>query len=267
MKGPYSGQPGTDWHLAKEFCSFEGTPLDCRGELRFVNQSDAKLKVRELLTEEPSRIRKECKALKPSEVAVSVRVAPHSEARALASLRLAPDTAPGQYQAVLVYGKQKLPIEVNITEHFELEIEPGHISVHAAAGETIRCQIALTNLGNVALDLSDVGMVWLREQNWIGRTLVYTLRETTEEETYEDFANRLLHDFHDEMLAPARIVFEADKPTRIDPGKCLVRTFSLTAPTGMKKGRRYLGFIKINESRIWLEIYCTGSAKEQEPLR
>lgn len=262
MKEPYSGQPGTDWHLSKEFSSFEGTPLDCQGELRFVNQSDAKVKIRTLQTEVPSRTRKECKALKPSEVSVSVRLPPHSEASVLASLQLPPDTPPGLYQSVLVYGKQKLPIEINVKEHFELQIDPGHISARANAGDAIHGKITLTNSGNTRIDLSDVGMVWLREQNWIGRTLVYSLRESSAEENYEAFANRVLHDFQNQMLPAARIVFDTDKPTAIDAGQRITRSFTLTAPPGMKKGRRYLGFIKINENRIWLEVFCTGSAKE-----
>jgi hypothetical protein len=264
MKGPYSGQPGVDWHLAGEASTFQGSPLDCRGELHFVNQSDSKVKVRALQTQTPPRTRKDCKALIPSEIALSVRIAPHSEARVQAALRLPADTAPGLYQAIVVCGKHKLPIDIEVTEHHELELDPGHISVRAAAGETIKGQILLTNAGNTPVDLTDVGMVWLREQNWIGRTLVYNLRETGDDETYEDFANRLLHRFHDEMIASARIVFDADTPSRIGAGQRLIRHFSLTAPAGMKKGRRYLGFIKINENRIWLEIYCTGSAKEQE---
>ena len=267
MKGPYSGEPGVDWHLAKDVSTFHGTPLDCIGELKFINASDAKLKVRALQTEAPSRTRKDCMALSPTEIAVSVRVPAHSEARALAALRLPADTPPGDYQAVLVCGKQKLPIDINITELRELEIDPGHISVSADSGETIRGQIALTNSGNIAIDLADVGMVWLREQNWIGRTLVYTLRETGEEETYEDFANRVLHNFHDDMLAPAKILFEPDKLMRIDAGKRVIRSFSLTAPAGMKKGRRYLGFIKVNTNRIWLEIYCTGSSAKDSSAK
>ena len=263
MKEPYSGQPGSDWHLVKEFCSFKGTPLDCRGELRFVNLSDSKLKVRKLHTETPSRTRKDCKALMPSEVSVSVRLPARSEASVVASLQVPPDTPPGLYQSVVVYGKQKLPIEIDIAEYFELQIDPGHIRTRANAGDTIHGQITLTNSGNTRIDLSDVGMVWLREQNWIGRTLVYSLRESSTEENYEDFANRVLNDFQNQMLPAARIVFDSDQPTTMDAGQSITRGFSLTAPQGMKKGRRYLGFIKINENRIWLEVFCTGNANEK----
>lgn len=260
MKGPYSGEPGVDWHLSKGACSFYGTPHDCRGELTFVNTSDAKVKIRSLQTQAPSRTRKECHALAPSEIAVAVRIQPRSQTCTTASMQLAPDTPPGQYQAIMLCGAQNVPVDIQVTAYHELALEPNHISVHAASGETIRWQLSLQNLGNVPLELGDVGMVWLREQNWIGRTLVYTLRETSEEETYEDFLNHLLHSFHDEMIPPARVLFEPAKIFTLGAGKHIVRNLSMTIPPGLKKGRRYAGFIKINDSRIWLELYCTGNA-------
>jgi len=259
MKGAYSGSPGVDWHLAKGSCHFYGTPHECQGELTVINVSNDKVKVRALSTQKPSRQRKDALTLQPTYLALSARVPPHSETRTLASLQLPPETAPGQYQATVICGKQKLPIEVKILEHREASIEPSHLRVQGKSGDTVNTKLCITNLGNVALDLRDIGMVWLREYDWIGRTLVYTLRETDTNDRFEDFSSRLLHTFHNDMIPPAKIQFKPSAEGLLSAGSAMLRTLSITLPSGLKKGRRYSGFIKINEIRIWLEVYCSGS--------
>ena len=124
--------------------------------------------------------------------------------------------------------------------------------------------MCIRDRGNVPLGIKDVGMVWLREHDWIGRTLVYTLRETAPNDSLNDFGNRLLQTFRSEIIPPAKIKFEPTSHQKealdtLSPGNTVERNLNLTLPTALKKGRRYLGFIKINESRIWLEVYCSGS--------
>jgi hypothetical protein len=263
MKGTYSGQPGIDWHLAKEACHFSGIPSECRGELTLINVSNDKVKVRALSTQKhPQKGKTQGKkvgVLQPTHIALSARIPPHSEIQSTASLNLPPDTPPGQYQATVMCGKQKAPIEIDVLAHQEVLIEPSHLRVQGESGEIIKTQISIKNLGNVPLDIRNVGMVWLREKDWIGRTLVYTLRETAPNESLNDFGDRLLHTFHDDMIPPAKIQFEPVIQDLLAAGCNMLRTICLTLPLGIKKGRRYLGFIKINENRIWLEVYCSGS--------
>lgn len=262
MKGHYSGEAGVDWHLSKETATFVGPPNACRGELTLVNVSDSKVKVRTLQAQAASRPRKNIPSIQSSQISLFARVAPHSQAKTVAALHLASDTAPGKYSATVLCGKQKQAIEINVLEYRESEIQPSHLRFSGVSGETKHCQITITNHGNVDLALGDVGMVWLRESDWIGRTLVYTLRETNEGDNYESFANRLLKSFREEIIPPARVQFEPSAKKAVGAGKTLCRTMSLIFPPGLKKGRRYLGFIKINEDRIWLEVFCTGTAKE-----
>lgn len=259
MKGTHNGEPGTDWHLAAGPYFFSGTPGECRGELTFVNDSDNKIKVWALMTQPPARKRKDRLLLTPTRINLAARVPPHGEVRTQAALQLSPDTEPGLYQATVLCGEHKAPLEVEVLEHRELMIAPTHLRLRGASGETLSCSLTITNLGNVPIELGDVAMIWLRERDWIGRTLVYSLRETTETETYEDFANRLLHDLREAIIAPARIRLEPTMKAALAAGMTLERTLSITLPAGLKKGRRYLGFIKINDDRIWMELYCTGS--------
>lgn len=259
MKATYSGEPGVDWHLAKEACHFSGIPSECRGELTLINVSNDKVKIRALSTQKLSPKGKNLRELQATQIALSARIRPHSEIQSKASLQLPPDTPPGQYQAALMCGTQKVPIEIDVFEHREALIEPSHLQVQGESGEVIHAQLSIKNLGNVALDIRNVGMVWLREKDWIGRTLVYTLREIAPNDSLNDFGDRLLHTFHDDMIPPAKIQFEPPIKDLLTAGSTLLRSISLTLPVGIKKGRRYLGFIKINENRIWLEVYGSGS--------
>lgn len=259
MKGPHNGEPGTDWHLANGPYFFSGTPGECRGELTLVNVSDNKIKVRALVTQPPDRKRKDLGGLIPFRINLAARVPPHSEVRTQAALQLPLDTEPGHYQAIVHCGKHKAPLEIEVLPHRELIIAPTHIRLRGAVGETLSCNLTITNLGNVPVELGDVAMIWLRERDWIGRTLVYSLRETTETDTYEDFANRFLHDLRRAIITPARISLKPKLKASLAAGTTLERKLSITLPNGLKKGRHYLGFIKISDDRIWMELYCTGA--------
>ncbi|WP_166263956.1 hypothetical protein [Marinobacter caseinilyticus] len=267
MKGTHSGEPGSDWHLTDGPYSFSGAPFECRGALTLVNNSDHKIKVRALATRPPQRYRKDSKPLAPTRMVLAARIAPHGESRTMAALQLPSSTPPGHYQTTVICGKQKTPVNVEVLAHQELMIEPTHLRLQGVSGQTLRCNITLSNLGNVPVDIGDVGMVWLREYDWIGRTLVYSLRETGPDESYEDFANRLLHDFRKQLIAPARIQFTPAIEASLSAGEAIERTLSLMLPAGLKKGRRYLGFIKINDDRVWLELYCTGSGRAIQAKR
>ncbi len=258
MKGPYTTAPGEGWSLTEDTYVFSGTPQECRGELSFVNDCDHKIKIRSLTTQVSKRSRKGQSKLPATALLVNARVPAHGQCRAIAQLQLPAQTPPGHYFASIGCGERSIHLDIEVLGYHDFLVEPSHAQVHAQAGETIRLQLTLSNLGNLPIDLSDVGMIWLRERDWIGRTLVYTLRETAAEDNYEDFCNRLLKNFRSDVIAPARIQFETGGEALLGVGQVLQRILCLKLPLGLKKGRRYLGFIKINDDRIWLEVYCTG---------
>lgn len=260
MRPAFNGEPGKDWYLAEGTYRFAGVPGDCLGEVTIINCSDDKVRVRRLETQPPPRKRKGRNVLKGVNLLLSVRMRPGETLRAEANLDIPPGTAPGQYDAVVPCGSGKVSLEATIFEDTTLAVVPGHARVQGNSGDTVDLPITITNKGNVPVALRDVGMVWLRERDWIGRTLVYTLRKVDESDTYEDFANKLLHDFRRAIVPTARINLKPVLDAPLGVGECIQRSLALTLPPGLKKGRRYMGFIKINESRIWLELHCNGQA-------
>lgn len=263
MKATHTGSPGKDWFLADGQYTFSGPPRQCRGEITLINDSDDKVKVRTLETLAPSRKRKGMQALEPQQIRLSARIPPHDRVHKRVNLSLPPSTPPGLYQAIIPCGERKTRLTIEVHEYRKLRIEPKHLRVQGNSGDTVNATVVLHNLGNTPIAIDDVAMVWLREQWWIGRTLVYTLRETGPEDTYEDFANRLLHSFRKSIVAPARIRLEPESGKRLAPGQTLARTLTMTLPRGLRKGRRYLGFIKVNEERFWLELYCSRNGTLQ----
>lgn len=264
MKATHTGTPGKDWFLADGQYTFSGPPRLCRGELTLINDSDNKVKVRILETRAPARKRKGMQALEPQQIQLSARIPPHDTVRKRVNLKLPPGTPPGLYQATIPCGDRKTQITIEVHEYRKLRIEPKHLRVQGNSGDTISPTVVLRNLGNTPIAIDDVAMVWLREQWWIGRTLVYTLRDTGPEDTYEDFANRLLHSFRKSIVSPARIRLGPESEKQLAPGQSLTRKLTMTLPKGLRKGRRYLGFIKVNEEQFWLELYC-GRHRTPQP--
>lgn len=259
MKGPYTGEPGQDWWLTDGPYSFTGPPTSCVGALDLVNGSDDKVKVRALEVSPPRRKHKGCLPLEKASVTLEARVPPHGNTRVQARLQCDPHTPPGLYEGLLKVGNKTQPLQVEILENQALDLEPRHFWVRGTSGDVTACRLQLTNPGNVPIKLGKVAMVWLRERNWIGRTLVYSLRETKEQDSYEDFANRLLHNLRDSMVSPAILELDPQGEIELQPGQRLQRQLTIRLPAGLVKGRQYLGFIKINEYRIWMELYCNGA--------
>lgn len=260
MRPAFTGEPGKDWYLADGTYVFAGVPGDCLGQVTIINPSQDKIRIRRLETRPPPRKRKGRKTLDGANIRLSVRLRPGETLRAEANLDMPPGTEPGQYDAVVACGGRRVKVEVTVLEHTALAVEPGHIRLQGTTGDTLRVPLTVINQGNVPVALRDVGMVWLRERDWIGRTLVYTLREIEEDDTYEDFANKLLHDFRRAIVTPARIRLSPVPEDSLTVGQCVQRSLEITLPQGLKKGRLYMGFIKINETRIWLELYCNGQS-------
>ncbi|OZG70190.1 hypothetical protein BTA51_27345 [Hahella sp. CCB-MM4] len=259
MKTAYTGEPGRDWQLEKGPFTFIGKPGECIGELTFSNPTDDKIKIRRLSVESVTDKKRKAPTLDSAELSMQLRIPPQSTITAQALLNFSPSTPPGNYEVRLVCGDRSETVHVQILENPSLALNPTHTVLRGASGDTLSCKVRMENAGNVPLSVGDVGMVWFRERNWIGRTLVYSLREAAEDEDYEAFANRILHDFKASIIPPVSIQMEPLPDETLHPATALDRTLTFTAPPGLQKGRTYSGFVKINMTRIWLELYCNGS--------
>lgn len=258
MRAPFTGEPGADWQLVADSYRFSGPPDACEGELRFVNLSPRKMRIRRLSTTRPPRARKGFNPLSETELRLSLNLLPESEGQANAYLGLPPDTPPGRYLAWLSSGEHRATLEVEVKPIRSFEPDPDEIALVANAGETVSFTIAVHNSGNLPVTIDHVGLVWLTEENWLENLLVSTLQETGDEEDYETIATHLLHKARQDVPGPGELALEPSLGAQLAPGDTTGFTVTLTLPDNLEKGRGYTGFIRINEERVDLEVYCNG---------
>ena len=236
---------------------FSGKPPICRGNLVIGSTSNETVRVRAISTEH-----REDKKLAPlgfGQIKVQTRLAPGSLGAVPAHFQIDSHTAPGVYKTSIACGKEQKQIVVYVQENPALCISPARVQLRGAGGDHLSHTLVLHNPGNVTHTLDEVATVWLEERDWVGRTLVYTLRKSSDDEKFQVCLDRLLDEFRKSLLPPVRVALKYDSP-EIRPGDTRAVELELTLPSErMNKGRTYLGFIKLMGKRLWLEVACDGS--------
>src|SRR5690606_12003827 len=136
MHGPHTGEAGSDWRLGPGPYRFSGPPSQCVGELVLINQSADKVKVYALETRPAGRSRRSAHALPATQLILSARVPPRSEARARAVLQLDSHLPPATYHAPVVSGDPQQALQMGAAATREPAGEPDAFVLRepAAAG-------------------------------------------------------------------------------------------------------------------------------------
>ncbi len=238
---------------------FSGKPPICSGNLVIGSTSRETVRVRAISTEH-----REDKILAPlgfGQIRVQTRLAPGTRIAVPAHFQLDPQTAPGIYKTSILWGTERRQVIVHVQENHALRISPSRVQLRGAGGDHLSHTLVIQNTGNVTHTLDTVSTVWLEERDWVGRTMVETLRKSTDDEKFMACLERLLNELRRSMLPPVRVTFKYESP-ELRPGDTHVVEMELTLPSeGMGKGRTYLGFLKLMGNRLWLEVMCNGSPK------
>jgi hypothetical protein len=253
-------------HLGDGPFIFSGKPPICRGNIVIGSTSHETLRVRAISTEH--REDKKLASLGFGQIRVQTRLAPGARGAVPAHFQIDPHTAPGIYKTSIPWGKERKQVVVHVQENPALYISPSRVQLRGAGGDRLSHTLVIHNPGNVTHTLDEVSTVWLEERDWVGRTLVYTLRKSPDDERLQAFLERLLDELRKSMLPPVRVALKYDSP-EIHPGDTRVVEMELTLPSErMNKGRTYLGFIKLMGNRLWLEVACIGSpnSTKRRPL-
>lgn len=253
---PHSAPPGVAWRLGKGPFIFGGVPPICAGDLELINASDEKVKVRTI----PVIGYKDSAASKfgLAELMVGVRLAPRDRTRARAHFILDPHTPPGTYTADISCGSQREPVVVHVWEKQSLRISPDEIRLRGAGGDLLSTLILITNEGNVTETMRDLALVFLEERNWVGRSLVYALRETGAEEGHQAYLDRLTREMRVTLARPARITRRSDD-SELRPGETREVELEIALPAELIKGRAYFGQIPFMSGELFFEVECNGA--------
>lgn len=255
----------SQWRLGKGPFIFIGTPPICMGELELENLTDQKVKVRSIQTSAPKGKALTVQGL--DEVKVKTRLTPQSRLSQPAHFNIDRHTPPGTYEIEIVCGNQREPAIVHVLENPNFVITPSRVVWRGGGGDRLTQILVLRNHGNISHTLHEVGMVWLEERDWVGRTFVYALREAAEKETgHQAFFDRALEQFKKSMVHTVQVLLKYDKAD-LNPGDTRQVMLDITLPESLRKGRTYFGFIKLMGMRLWIEVRCTHSPQPREAER
>lgn len=252
---PYTAPPGEAWRLGRGPFIFSGFPPLCTGDIELLNDSDQKVKVRAI----PAVGGDKSAALGASELRVGTSLAPRERKRVPAHFLLEPHTPPGSYTIDLSCGSQNETAVVHVFEKLAVHLEPDVIRVRGAGGDVGEALLVVTNRGNVSETLGELALVFLEEQNWVGRSLVYALRETKAEEGHQSYLDRVVRELRASISRPARVMLRGDF-SEIHPGERREVHVEIKLPEELIKGRTYEGSTAFMSSELFFEVECNGSS-------
>jgi hypothetical protein len=228
MKAMHSAPPEKAWRIGKGPFIFSGMPPACTGKLELINISDKKVKIRTI----PTVQNKDNSVLTAVHLVASIP--PGECVQIPAHFQITTNTPAGTYKTSLSCGKQREDVVVYVFDNYNFSINPQSIFLRGAAGETLSHPMVINNTGNVELQLPAVSLVWFEEQDWVGRTFVYSLRESSKAEGYEKYLDRVMEEFHSEMIPSTRVHIKC-KPDQIKPGIVAEVLLTITLPKKLKK--------------------------------
>ena len=238
---------------------FAGKPPLVTGELELRNESEERVKVRALAT---AAVGGAERGARPSfgPVRMAARLEPGASSRVAAHLPIDPFTPPGRYETRVEVGGRAVDAVVHVFENDAVRINPSPVALRGVAGETLSQTLVVANTGNVGHALPEAFQVFVGEQDWFGRSLVYALRDVSEEDGHERYLDRLVQEFRATLPAPARLKVSSDV-AELAPGATAEVRLDIALPEGLVKGRTYVGRARLLGAAIGFEIACVGTAK------
>ena len=270
MKTPYNLTPDDDWCVTESSPVFAGPPYRCVGTLGVKNMSERKLKVRYLPTVSESQ------GFICEQMLCQTNIRPGAEQSVEARLAMGKHTPPGNYAVKIPLGQQTLAAKVEVFENEALNMQPRRLSMEGRPGVRVSRSIQFHNQGNTSITLPGRSMLWLEERNWVGHSLVQTVRSIKDDDDYEAYMDALISQFKQSMLPSIPVDFDLDESAgdppkkgpdlSLAPGDRVTRRVSIKLPEGLRKGKTYHGFVKIRKFRFWIEIFCDqGVLKGSQP--
>jgi len=270
--------PGEGWRVASERLVLRGAPPRLKGDVALVNDSDEKLRVRTLAVRaaaaSPGAATPDAKPLATraataagayaptlatnASLQLGVRLGPRDTTRVRASLTIDPHTPPGRY-TIDAEGFAAGGVELEVLERLDIELSPSRLELRGAPGETLAATVVASNRGNVPVAIPPLALVHLEERYWMGRSLVYVLREAGRETTHQAFLDRLLGELKATDTRPMTVEVK-DGGGTLDPGASVTLHLQLQLPEELHKGRDYVRSISFMHARLYVAVTCDGAA-------
>jgi hypothetical protein len=224
-----------------------GDPRRLSGTLRLRNDGEEAARVERVVVRDPegnlgltaeSAHRVSRRALDPAgEIAVKLR------------LRLDERTPPGEYHAEVEVGGTTRQLVVQVAQRVSVDLEPRRILVANQPGGTTTASVVVTNQGNVAVTVGEIGAVPLDDEQRDCRILRRTVDALTADER-EVSVERLLTEVtraSKQVLEEAGVlrIRNLSGPAEVPPGAVIRFDLSIEVPTTLDPHARYTGLAPI----------------------
>lgn len=257
----YTAPPGEAWRLGVGPFIMSGVPPMCSGELEIINTSDEKVKVRAIAAIPTAREALAVRGL--GELRLAARMAPRDRARVHAHFLVDPYMPPGKYTADLACGDQREQVVVHVFEKREIRVAPDRLPFRGTGGDILSHVLLITNHGNVTHTVPPLALVHLEERDWVGRSLVYALRQMEEGEGHHAYLDRLVREMRATDQRPARVTFHAEPP-EIHPGETREIRLEIALPETLIKGRTYVRVLPFMSTELLFEVECNGAPQSSK---
>lgn len=270
--------PGDGWRVTSERLVLRGAPPRLKGDVALVNESDEKRRVRTLAVRgaatlagaaspyadaETGRERAGARPGAPTlaitaPLQLGVRLAPRDITRVRASLTIDPHTPPGRY-TVDAEGFAAGGVELEVLERLAIELSPPRLDLRGAPGEVLEASLVASNRGNVPVAIPSLALVHLEERFWMGRSLVYVLREVGRDTTHQAFLDRLLGELKATDTRPMTVEVKEGGGT-LAPGAAATLHLRMQLPEELHKGRDYVRSLSFMHARLFVAVTCDAAA-------
>ena len=142
-----------------------------------------------------------------------------------------------------------------------LHVRPSFVRLKAAAGAEISAElIVLESAATSRTGSRPRAVVFFEESYWVGRALVFALREADADEGVQRYLDRVVHELRATMAPTTTIVYLHPASEHLAPGQETMVRIAATLPVELAKGRTYVATFALAGTDVRIEIDVNGAA-------
>jgi hypothetical protein len=249
----------------EELLVLTGPPSALSGSVELHNRGEATVVLRDAGLSDPSGVvmfRRLRSALPP------IVLRPHQERRVPLTVAVASHTPPGEYRAELKIAGRSRPVVLCVVEAFELNVLPQTLVVLNLPGRTQHKRVIVTNRGNAAFAVGDIGEVDLQDDVTADRGARIALQPWWEI-VGKDVSGpvlALIKMDHEGSYRPAGLsVRRRGGKLNLAPGETVSIDLEITVRAELPQNSRYRGRAPLLTSDLEFVVVSAGDAAEMEP--
>jgi hypothetical protein len=237
-----------------------GPPSLLAGEVELFNSSDVDVVLRDVALLDTGGV---LVTLPPRQSLPTVVLRPHQGRRVPLSIAVDPTTPPGDYAVELTVGGDSRPVVLHVTEFFELTVQPEFLVVLNRHGEAQRRRLFVTNDGNVAFAIGDIGDVDL-EDDMIAQRSARVALEPLAQVEHPKGERPVLALVQlgraDEYITDGLSVRAVDGTTDLAPGETTAIELEITVRKELPKNRRFRGRAPLLTHNLEIVVVSDGDS-------